>query len=151
MCSLGKVPRQREPSLRLYIDGWCARCRAAGRLIAALDRAGRVAVVSFRDDRSYLQAGLTPADLDARMYLVDMRTGTARGGYAGILALAGALPPLWPLLPFLAVAGWLGLGARVYRYLATHRRILPDPRACAATGCPHSPAILERDERCGHT
>lgn len=118
----------------VFIDGWCARCRAAGAVLARLDRRQRISVVSFRDDERYRRAGLTPDDLQSRMYVVDGGTGRAYGGYDAVRVLARLIPALWPLRPLLAVAGWMRQGDRLYNYLAEHRRIVPDPRGC---GLPH--------------
>jgi predicted DCC family thiol-disulfide oxidoreductase YuxK len=126
-----------EPRALVFIDGWCAQCRAAGRVLASLDRRHRLAVRSFRDDERYRDAGLTPDDLQARMYVVEVATGRAHGGYDAVQVLARLLPPLWPLRPVLALAKWMGQGDRVYDYLAARRRIIPDPRTCAT---PHAPA-----------
>ncbi|HLJ61708.1 MAG TPA: DCC1-like thiol-disulfide oxidoreductase family protein [bacterium] len=126
-----------EPRALVFIDGWCAQCRAAARVLARLDRCHRLSVRSFRDDERYRDAGLTPDDLLARMYVVEVATGRAHGGYGAVQVLARLLPLLWPLRPVLAVAKWTGQGDRLYDYLAARRRIIPDPRTCAV---PHAPA-----------
>lgn len=128
------------PRALVFIDGWCAQCRAAARVLARLDRRHRLLVLSFRDDERYRDAGLTPADLQASMYVVEVATGRAHGGYRAVQVLARLLPPLWPLRPVLALAKWTGQGDRLYDYLAARRRIIPDPRVCAI---PHAPPVSE--------
>jgi predicted DCC family thiol-disulfide oxidoreductase YuxK len=125
----------------VFIDGWCAQCRGAGRALERLDRRGRIAVVSFRDDARYLDAGVTLDQVQSRLYLVEPAGRRTYGGYDAVRALARLLPPLWPLRPLLAVAKWTGQGDRLYDYLAARRRIVPNPGAC---GVPHPPAPPDR-------
>lgn len=127
----GGVP---TPAARLYIDGFCPTCRAAARALARLDWLGRLDIVSFRDPATVLPPGITRARFETEMVLVDLRGGAA-GGFGAIRALARHLPLLWPARPLLAAVGWAGWGDRAYRYLAEHRRIVPDPRACRLDGC----------------
>lgn len=120
----------RVPAARLFIDGFCPTCRATARALARLDWRGRLDIVSFRDPATVLPPGLTRERLETEMVLVDLRGGTAVGGFGAVRALARYLPPLWPLRPVFALIAWSGWGDRAYRYLAEHRRIIPDPRVC---------------------
>lgn len=118
------------PALRLLIDGSCPHCRATGRLIQALDHRGRIEVMSFRDDDSYLRHGIHQSDLERRMHLVDLRSGVVRAGFGAVRALAGQIPWLWPFRPILALIAWMGYSDWLYDVLAARRRIIPDPAAC---------------------
>ena len=118
------------PAVRLYIDGFCPTCRATARALSSLDWRGRLEIVSFRDPGIPVPAGVAPSQLEREMILVDLRHRSTAGGFAAVRALARLLPPMWPLRPVFALIAWCGWGDRAYRYLAEHRRIVPDPRAC---------------------
>jgi predicted DCC family thiol-disulfide oxidoreductase YuxK len=118
------------PAARLFIDGFCPTCRATARALANLDWLGRLEIVSFRDPATAIPPGLARERLETEMVLVDLRSGEVVGGFGAVRALARHLPPLWPLRPLFAVIAWWGWGDRAYRYLADHRRIIPDPQAC---------------------
>jgi len=115
---------------RLFIDGFCPTCRATARALANLDWRGRLDIVSFRDPATVIPPGLTRERLETEMVLVDLRSGEVVGGFGAVRALARYLPLLWPLRPVFALIAWWGWGDRAYRYLAEHRRIIPDPRVC---------------------
>ncbi len=118
------------PALRLFIDGSCPHCRATGRFIQVLDRGGRIEVMSFRHDDSYLRHGIHQTDLERRMHLVDLRGGDVRSGFEAVCALTAQIPCLWPVRPILALVAWLGLGERLYDNLAARRRIILHPGLC---------------------
>lgn len=122
--------------LRLYYDGYCPFCRASARLIGRLDWLGRIDLVSFRHDNSYLQLGISADALEEAMHVIDLRAAPViYAGYPAVVAVVRNLPLLWPLWPIAWAAGRLGLGARIYRWLARNRIIVPDASHCAGGVC----------------
>lgn len=114
----------REPSLHVFYDGWCPRCRRLAALGRALDRRERVAWHSLRDPETVRRFGLDPAAALRRLHAIDA-AGHRHVGFAAVVAIARRLPAAWPLLPLLWALEWAGLGERLYDALAAQRRVEP--------------------------
>ncbi len=63
---------------------------------------------------------------------MNLGDGSVLSGFDSLRALARHIPWLWPLRPLLRLTAALGLGDRLYDFLAARRRILPDAGACRA-------------------
>ncbi len=120
------------PRLRLFVDGSCPDCRAAGAFIERVDLNHHIEVVSFRQDGSYSKYGIAPANVARRMHLVNLGDGSVLSGFDSLRALARHIPWLWLTRPLLGLTAALGLGDSLYDFLAARRRILPDAGACRA-------------------
>ncbi|HWH71558.1 MAG TPA: DUF393 domain-containing protein [Candidatus Sulfotelmatobacter sp.] len=118
----------------VYFDGWCPICRAARDRLAHLDRGRRLQFRSARDPAAIAETGL-PAETLASSLHVRTADGRMVSGFPALVAIARTLPPLWPVWPFMVIAGWLGIGARVYAWVARNRRIVP-VGACEDGACP---------------
>jgi predicted DCC family thiol-disulfide oxidoreductase YuxK len=138
----------------LYIDGFCRHCVAIGQAIGRLDWLGNVEIRSFRHEDSFRQYGITPAQMEKAMHLVKVsprqnasvdqslsvnsptqthpngHTLEIRSGYTAVVALGKALPILWLVYPGLLWAQRLGLGERLYTFLAKNRKVVPDSSLC---------------------
>ncbi len=111
--------------MRVLIDGECPYCRALGRALKALDLGKALRVEPLQEAQDLPQAAL-------RQALHVLEGGRTHRGYAALLALSRRLPLLWPLYPFLLPLVPLGIGERLYRFLARRR-----PRARASRGGDH--------------
>lgn len=127
---LGVRPAGWMSHLTVFVDGFCPTCTASAGVLRRLDRGNRLSIRSFREDASFADWGITESALLARMHVVDVRRHRVWSGFAAVQALSRALPALWPIVPLLGTARLLGLGNRVYDYLALRRRLVPDPRVC---------------------
>ena len=125
-------------SATLFYDGFCPYCTATARAVRRLDLLRRIRVVSFRHSAEYAQYGITAEALEEAMHLVLHHAGghTVYRGYAAVVGVVRQLPPLWISLPLLWLLGAVGLGDRVYRWLAANRIIVPDSQHCADGACP---------------
>lgn len=104
-------------------DGRCDFCRRSVRLLQKLDWRGGL---QFADGRDRANLPPTTEPLDPRRLLEEMHVVTPDGrrvfhGFAAFRRIAGLLPPLWPLLPFLYVPGVPWLGQRAYLWVAKNR------------------------------
>ncbi len=124
------APADRAGSRRAQIlyDGACPLCKKSVALLRRLDWLHRLDYVNARDRANLPSDGppLDPARLLQEMHLV---TPDGRGVYRGFAAfrwMAGRLPALWPLLPFLYLPGVPALGQRLYLWVARNRfRLVP--------------------------
>ncbi len=98
-------------------DGGCGMCRAFRRVVAALDRAGRIDWQDLHGDLTDL-----PVSRAACVRAMQAVDGEAVAeGYDAVRAVCRAVPLLWPAALFLALPGVRWLGDRVYRRVARSR------------------------------
>lgn len=118
----------------LFFDGWCPICRAAKERLSRLDRGRRLQFRSLRDSAVVADSGISQEALASRLHI---RTDAGRivSGFPALVAIAGALPPLWPLWPLLLTAQWLGVGSVAYDWIARNRKIVP-VGSCEEGSCP---------------
>jgi hypothetical protein len=65
--------------------------------------------------------GLAGRDVDAALYVLDPGGRWFRGFFA-VRRVAWSSPLTWWVLPLLYLAGWAGVGPRLYGWLARNRR-----------------------------
>jgi len=110
-----------ERALVLY-DGQCRLCLASVRRLRRLDWLGRLAYGDARDES--VRRHVPDADEEAllrRLHLVPPRGAKALDGFYAFRWIAGRLPLLWILWPFLWIPGVAPLGVRVYDAVARNR------------------------------
>lgn len=137
---LFRAEKAHTPRLLVYIDGSCPLCTRAGHLLLRLDLLGLCQVTSYRKDLSFEGFGLTSQALDREIHVVwqaGEKHGVARG-FDALVLLAKFLPPLWPLLPGIALLKLTGLGPKVYRWVAENRGFTPKTR-CKGGACASRP------------
>ncbi|MBI3974985.1 MAG: DUF393 domain-containing protein [Armatimonadetes bacterium] len=109
----------------LFYDGWCVLCRRATATLRRLDVLGLLDPVSFRDPGVVQRFGLDPAKVAARLHAQARGAPRPREGIDALILIATRLPPVWPLLPVLWIAARIGLGQRVYDWIAARRTLIP--------------------------
>lgn len=118
----------------VYFDGWCPICRAAKDRLSRLDRRGRLTFRSMRDAGVDAELGISQEVL-ARSMHVRTDAGRILSGFPALVTIAGVLPRLWPVWPFMVVAQGLGIGPLVYDWVARNRKIVP-VGSCNDGACP---------------
>jgi predicted DCC family thiol-disulfide oxidoreductase YuxK len=126
----------------LYYDGWCPFCRATQARIAKLDWLKRIAFVSIRAPGVAETLSVSPERLERRMHVQVQRTGKVVDGIDAVAAVAGQVPLLMPLWPFIRLASLIGVGQPLYDWIARQRSIIPvgscDEESCDIHGGKHS-------------
>jgi predicted DCC family thiol-disulfide oxidoreductase YuxK len=134
---VGRKLDAKRGTITVLYDGNCPLCQRTIRTIRPMDLLHRLNVVDFRTaDLPRLAAShgveLDPARLDREMIVI--KSGRTYGGAKGARVIAGALPALWIVWPFLALPGLSQIASAVYRTVARNRMSLLkcDPSgACA--------------------
>jgi predicted DCC family thiol-disulfide oxidoreductase YuxK len=123
-----------QPAVVLY-DGSCTLCRRSVRVLKTLDLLDQVVPVNALEPGARQRAGLTQVDLATLMQAMHVVSGERiRSGFEACRLLAGRVPPLWPLVPFLYLWPVTAIGRRVYRWVAENRTCAPDiPHSTAST------------------
>ncbi|GGE26428.1 hypothetical protein GCM10011571_30780 [Marinithermofilum abyssi] len=121
---IGDQPFFARRRVTVFYDGWCSFCQASVDSARRLDLFGLLRFVSFREKGVPERYGLDPVKLEQRLH------STADGhtfydGIDGIIQMITRLPLLWPTLPGLWLARILGIGQRVYDWIAARRTIIP--------------------------
>ncbi|HEX2034367.1 MAG TPA: DUF393 domain-containing protein [Chloroflexota bacterium] len=128
--------------VQVFYDGWCPFCRRTAATLQRLDRFGLLELHSFRDSAVLATYGLDAARAEARMQARAVRWPAASlaEGIDAVTLVASRVPLLWPAVPLLWGAGRLGLGQRVYDWVAARRVLIP---AGCDTTCELAPPAQE--------
>ncbi len=111
--------------LELFYDSWCPVCTGFRDRIARLDWLGKITFRSMRDPDAAARSGVTAEEMARRMYARDPKTGRLWAGIDAFAATAARVPLLMPLWPLLKLSSALGIGQRVYDFVAARRVIIP--------------------------
>jgi predicted DCC family thiol-disulfide oxidoreductase YuxK len=129
-------PRERYAML---FDGDCGLCQHTVQVVRRLDVLDRIDVLDVA--RDWPSVAVRYPGLSQAACLEDMHVVTPRGdveiGFDAYRAMARSIPAAWPLLPLLYLPGAHGIGRRVYRAVARHRR---------SSSCALDPAALRSPE-----
>ena len=122
--AIAALPAVQRQHMIVFYDGWCPLCRASVASALKLDWFSLIRFVSFREPGIIEQYGLDADKVERRMH------STADGrrfaeGIDAVIQMASRLLPLWPAVPFLLLARWLGIGQRAYDFIAARRTIIP--------------------------
>lgn len=103
-------------------DGRCPVCNASMRRLRALDWRGRLEFADIHDPATRAAAPqVDPARATERMHLVRPGGGDALDGFHALRWIAGRVPLLWPLWPFLWIPGAARVGVPLYDLVARNR------------------------------
>jgi len=113
-----KLVKTSGAGIKIYYDDDCGFCLRTVRIIKmffllpGVESAGAQSVPEIE-----------AAMRQRNSWVVIDRQGEYHYGFDGVVIVVGASPILWPLKPLLNLAPTRWCGERVYRYVATHRRI----------------------------
>lgn len=111
--------------IEVYFDGWCPVCTGFRDRIGRLDWLGQITFRSMRDPGVAAETGVPAEELARRMYARDPQSGQLWAGVDAFAAVAARVPLLVPLWPLIRLSSVLGLGQRLYDYVAARRVIIP--------------------------
>jgi predicted DCC family thiol-disulfide oxidoreductase YuxK len=122
-----------EKALVLY-DGDCGFCRASVDRLRALDWRRRLCYADARDPAVLAEhPRVDPVRALERLQLVRPGEATVLDGFFAFRWIAGRLPLLWPIWPFLWLPGASAVGVRAYDSVARNRFVFGrcEDGACA--------------------
>ncbi len=107
----------------VLFDGQCQLCQRSVAILNRLDWLGRL---DFRDARDPANVPPEAQHIKSKRFMDEMHLVPPGGGrvYAGFQAfrwMAGRLPALWLMWPFLFVPGVPWVGQKVYLWIAKNR------------------------------
>lgn len=128
--------------LEVWYDGWCPMCSGIKQRLEKLDWLHKLQFRSIRDQDALLQSKLQHVPLlvlEQRMHVQYRSNGRVRSGIEAIESIASYIPLLWITWPFIFMSRKVGLGQRLYDYIAARRIIVPTG-ACTDDSCEWKPA-----------
>ncbi|MEC1177353.1 DCC1-like thiol-disulfide oxidoreductase family protein [Metasolibacillus meyeri] len=121
-------------SIIVLYDGWCPFCIKSIKKFQRFDWFNRIEFLSFREPAAVANYNIRMANLENRMHSVKRVDGKIEDGIYSINRICKNIPLLWIFVPFISVAIFLGIGQRVYDFIATRRTIFPtgscDEQSC---------------------
>jgi predicted DCC family thiol-disulfide oxidoreductase YuxK len=111
----------RHKRLIVYYDGWCSLCGRSAAGVARLDWLRLLEFVSFRDPAVVERDHLDLERLRLRMQSRPAQDGPISEGIDAVIQVAWRVPLLWPALPLLLLARWIGVGQVAYDWVAARR------------------------------
>ncbi|GAA0437617.1 DUF393 domain-containing protein [Virgibacillus sp. AGTR] len=109
----------------VFYDTWCPVCTRSMKILAKMDCFRRLQYESTRNIAVLNEYGLEYEKVEKRMHTIIIINGVIEEGIDSILRIAKQVPFLWPAVPLLKLFIWVGVGSRLYDWLASKRKILP--------------------------
>lgn len=104
-------------------DGDCPLCRKTTAILKRFDWLHQLRFHNCRDSAGIPAntAHLEPARMIAEMHVLAPDRKSALSGFRAVRWIAGRVPLLWPLYPFLFIPGSPRIGQRIYLWIARNR------------------------------
>ncbi|MBB6452843.1 putative DCC family thiol-disulfide oxidoreductase YuxK [Salirhabdus euzebyi] len=125
---------KRKNLLLVFFDSWCPLCQKAKKNIEKADKHNAIQFLSFRDADVFEEYQLDGKNVENRIYSIDLSTNTDYSGIHTVLQIVKKIPKYRVLVPFISLSIFLGLGQRVYDYIASKRELVPVGK-CSDQGC----------------
>jgi predicted DCC family thiol-disulfide oxidoreductase YuxK len=112
-----------KPRAVVLFDGDCRFCQKTVGILRSLDWFNRLEYVSAREPEKFPDA-VTPVDpmrAIEEMHLVTPDKQKTYAGFRAVRWIAGRLPAMWIMYPFLFIPGVPQLGQKVYLWIAKNR------------------------------
>ncbi|SHF95656.1 DCC1-like thiol-disulfide oxidoreductase family protein [Ornithinibacillus halophilus] len=115
-------------------DGWCPLCQKVKSRIEKIDISNKVYFLSFRDQGVLQGIGISPNEAEKEMIAIDIQKNNLYSGVHSFYQISQKTPLLWFLSPFLFIGIIVGLGDKIYNFIASRRSIVPINQ-CSVDDC----------------
>ncbi len=113
----------------VFYDDTCPFCTRSARMIKQFDWFNQLEVINMYTPGIMESYAIDPQKAMQRIQ-VRTKAGAIQEGMAGITYISRFLPLLWMFVPFMALSLWIGLGEKLYDWIAKHRLLFPIPGYC---------------------
>ncbi len=115
--------------IQVFFDGSCPMCSSSSRLIHRLDWLHKVKLINLHQPGVLDKAGISYKKAMSR---IQVRTGTSKvyEGIDALIRISTVIPVFWLLTPILWLSGKIGIGNKLYDWIAKHRLLFPTPGYC---------------------
>lgn len=111
--------------LEVYYDGWCPLCTGIRKRLERWDWLHVLQFYSIRELQTSEQISVPMEQLVSTMHVREIRSGRIRSGIEAVFVLSVRVPILIPFSPFIWLSMKIGIGSKVYKYIASRRTIVP--------------------------
>lgn len=115
-------------------DGWCAFCIQSIKSFQRLDFLKRIEFQSFRDENIVRKYKIDINALENRIHSIKKSNGVVEDGIDSINRICKNTPLLWIVVPILSIFSAIGLGQKIYDWIASKRTIFPTG-GCDSDSC----------------
>ncbi|WP_077702129.1 thiol-disulfide oxidoreductase DCC family protein [Virgibacillus dokdonensis] len=115
----------KKNNVLVFYDTWCPICTKSMKTLARLDCFRRLQYESTRNKAVLNEYSLNYEKLEKRMHTIRLKDGKIEEGIDSIFRIVKQIPLLWIAVPFLQLSIWIGVGSKIYDWLASKRKILP--------------------------
>ncbi|WP_165364299.1 thiol-disulfide oxidoreductase DCC family protein [Sporolactobacillus sp. THM19-2] len=120
--------------LIILYDNWCPLCVGIKNHLEKLDWLSRLKLIGFRDQENLKDLAADGKNLAKRLHVISGKTSEIFSGIDAVMAITLRVPLLLPAWPVLYLLNKMGLGSRLYDWIATRRKIIPVGR-CKDENC----------------
>ncbi|GEM_PF-231363 len=111
--------------VQVFYDNGCPFCQRTLVRLQKLDWLGLLEPIPFRQPGVVEHYGLDETRIEARIQARSINDSEPAEGIGAFRLIASRLPALWPMWPFLYISEHLGIGQRLYDWVAARRQTIP--------------------------
>lgn len=111
--------------LLVFYDGECAFCRRTMETLERYDWRNRLKGISFRNPEVISRYHLADKHVEQRIYVFCQEKNKGFSGIYAVAEIFKRLPLFRPLVPFVNLSIFLGLGQPCYDFIASRRQMIP--------------------------
>ncbi|WP_430108740.1 thiol-disulfide oxidoreductase DCC family protein [Paenibacillus sp. B1-33] len=111
--------------LEVYYDGWCPLCTGIRKRLERWDWMHVLQFYSIREPEVTERISVSVDHLISSMHVRETGSGRIRSGIEAVHALCMRVPMLMLISPFVWISMKLGVGGKLYTYIASRRTIVP--------------------------
>jgi predicted DCC family thiol-disulfide oxidoreductase YuxK len=113
----------------VFYDGTCPFCVYSARKLKKLDWMNKLKILDLFTP-GLLEKHNIPLEKAMKRIQVITTENVCKEGMEALLFISGRLPLLWIFIPFFWLSIKLGLGSRIYDWIARNRFLFPVPGYC---------------------
>ncbi|MDK8180013.1 DUF393 domain-containing protein [Paenibacillus sp. UMB4589-SE434] len=135
--------------LEVWYDSWCPLCTGIRKRLIAIDSFRVLQFQSIRDEIAVSQSSVKHIplpELEQRMHVREVQSNRLYSGIDAVIVISKVIPLLWIFWPLLVISRWIGLGERMYDFIASRRIIVP-AGACQDQQCDWRPPASNKDSK----
>ncbi|TVX93171.1 thiol-disulfide oxidoreductase DCC family protein [Paenibacillus agilis] len=118
----------RTAKLEVWYDSWCPLCQQIHKRLLKLDWFKSLQFVSIRAPElvaTLEKYGVSMEQVEKELHVRWIASNSIQSGIHAVISITKVVPPLWPLYPVLALLARMGVGEKLYNWIAGGRMIIP--------------------------
>ncbi|UOQ42605.1 DUF393 domain-containing protein [Halobacillus salinarum] len=125
----------RNQKVIIFYDGWCPLCKNAKANLEKVDTFQLLEFENFREKSVMETYSLDQQKLEKRIQSKRINSRKHKEGISSLIQITKRTPLLWGMTLLMSAAKIIGIGDRIYDYVAQKRSIVPTGH-CKDGVCP---------------